>query len=136
LKRWRSRGVLRIRDLREVLLPSGPALRAHMDPARRRVAIHRAVLRAVVFLRHRRTLDACARLIAFVGPSQLEDLGVPGHVHEPVAADVERDRLLLPALRALLRLVDRARDAVRGLGCGEEPLGPDGLAGPWEDGLL
>src|SRR5436309_759202 len=44
--------VPRLGYLADILLPSRAAPRAHMDPARRRVAGHRPVVRAVVFLRH------------------------------------------------------------------------------------
>src|SRR3990170_2352822 len=130
-----SHGGLRLRRGGEVLLPTGIAFRAQMDLARRGAARERTAHRAVVFLRHRHPRRSARGTYRFRG-LQLEDVRIALHVHEPVAADVERDRLRLARLLALEGLVDRARDAVRALGGGEEPLGLDELPRAGEHVLL
>src|SRR6267143_1114919 len=68
--------------------------------------------------------------------SEAKDLRVPFHVHETVAAHVERDDLPLPSFLAFHRLVDRAGDAVGALRGGQESLGLDELPGAFEDVLF
>src|SRR5204863_9905813 len=67
------------------------------------------------------------------GPrSEAENLGVPFHVHEAVAAHVEGDDLPFARFLAFHRLVDGAGDAVGALRGGQESLGLDELSGPFE----
>src|SRR5207249_5337838 len=56
------------------------------------------------------------------GPrSEAQDLGVPFHVHEAVAAHVEGDDLPFARFLAFHRLVDGAGDAVGALRAGRNP---------------
>src|SRR5439155_24047235 len=67
------------------------------------------------------------------GPrSEAQDLGVPFHVHEAVAAHVEGDDLPFGRLLAWHCLDDGAGDAVGALRGGQESLGLDELSGPFE----
>src|SRR5207249_9779126 len=67
------------------------------------------------------------------GPrSEAQDLGVPFHVHEAVAAHFEGDDLPFARFLAFHRLVDGAGDAVGALRGGQESLGLDELSGPFE----
>src|SRR5436189_6359091 len=67
------------------------------------------------------------------GPrSEAQDLGVPFHVHEAVAAHDDGDDLPFARLLAFHRLVDGPVDAVGALRGEQESLGLGELTGPLE----
>src|SRR2546426_898964 len=65
--------------------------------------------------------------------SEAQDVRVSFHIHETVAAHVERDDRPLAGFSRLQGLVDRARDAVCALRGRKEALRLDEHAGPFED---